>query len=502
MRKKFLPNSEKIKNPSLNNSEVAVARQALPPFTSEQKIILTMLCSACCMVVLDFSIVNVALPSIQTALQFTTQKIQWLITGYGLVLGGFLLLGGRLADLYGRKKIFIYGTALFTLASFLGGFSTSQTMLIAMRCLQGLGAALLMPASLALLIGHFPEGSERNRALGIWGTVAAAGYSIGVILGGILTSKVGWRGIFFVNVPFGIALILSVIKFTKESKSENIKRNLDITGSLLVTSGLILFVYALVQSSVLGWKSQTIQIILFSSLVLLTAFFILELRIREPLIQFSIFKLPGILTANILSTLMSASLVAMNLLLTLYLQGVLHYSPFYTGLAFLPHGLMACFSGPWGGRLVTRIGSKPVLMGGMACILIGLFLLTFISTQDHYWWIVFPGTVLISIGGMPAFTTMTMLATSGVEEKDHGLVSGVLETTSQLGGAIGLATITAIAASQTTAHQMHSLSNSLHQNAALLPESLVYGYRWGLWLGVAFIVIALFLGQFGLKKNP
>lgn len=455
---------------------------------------LTLLCGADCMVVLDFSIVNVALPSIQEALNFTVQGIQWLLTGYGLVFGGFLLLGGRMADLYGRKRMFLAGTVLFSLASLLGGFSTTSTMLVAMRCLQGLGAAFLAPAALALLMSAFEEGPLRNRAFGIWGTVSAAGYSIGVVLGGILTARLGWRWIMFVNVPLGLIVIATAVLLLREPPVSGPRRRLDLAGSVLVTSGLMMLVYALVQASTLGWAAWAIWRLFGAALLLLLGFMVVEKRTREPLMPLQIFLLPGIAAANATATLLSAALVAMNLVLTLYFQQVLGYSPFYTGLAFLPHGLAAAVAGPWGGRLANRIGARNVLLIGTGLVLVCMTLLALISTRDTFWFHVLPVTVLMSFGLMPAFVTITILATNGVKPEDHGLVSGILNTTGQLGGALGLAILVAVAAHGTSVAQ--AVGSYSHV------ETLVAGYRMALGVGAAFVALALALAWLGLRKKP
>jgi EmrB/QacA subfamily drug resistance transporter len=461
-------------------------------FTPHQLLILTLLCGADGMVVLDFSIVNVALPSIQRDLGFTPQGIQWLLTGYGLVFGGFLLLGGRMADLYGRKRIFLGGTLLFTLASLLGGFSGSPAVLVAMRCLQGLGAALLAPSALALLMGAFDEGPARNRAFGIWGTVAAAGYSVGVVLGGILTARLGWRWVMFVNVPLGIIVLVSAARLLREPPREGPAPSLDLAGSLLVTAGLMLLVYALVQASETGWRTGKTLLLFGGAFALLGVFVGVERRTREPLMPLGIFALPGIAAANMTMTLLSAALVAMNLILTLYFQQVLGYSPLATGLAFLPHGLAASVAGPWGGRLANRIGPRAVLLLGTTLVLVCMVLLTFIGTRDHVVWFVVPLTVVMSFGLMPAFVTMTILATTGIEKKDHGLVSGILNTTGQLGGALGLAILVALAAQGTLMAQGAGTTGK---------EALMTGYRLALGAGSIFVAAALFLAWSGIKKR-
>ncbi|HKP94973.1 MAG TPA: MFS transporter [Fibrobacteria bacterium] len=471
---------------------ISPATAANAPFTAKQRLMLTLLCFADCMVVLDFSIVNVAIPSIQKSLGFSAEGVQWLFTGYGLVFGGFLLLGGRLSDLYGRKRVFMIGAALFTLASLLGGFSVTPAMLVAMRCLQGLGAAMLAPAALALLMGAFEEGPARNRAFGIWGTVAAAGYSIGVVLGGILTAWMGWRWILFVNVPLGILVIAAAYRLMREPETSHGKPKLDLLGSVLVTSGLMVLVYALAKAPTQGWASPATWRLMGLSALLLLVFVWVESKAAQPLMPLRIFLLPGIAAANLVGTFLSAALVAMNLVLTLHFQQVLHYSPFMTGLAFLPHGLAASYAGPWGGRLSNKVGPKTVLVGGTALVLVCLGLLSLLSTRDTYWYHILPATVLMSFGLMPAFITLTLLATSGIKPQDHGLVSGIVNTTGQLGGALGLAVLVAVAAGRTA-----------HVRAAGVPETdaLLAGYRMALGTGACFVAVALAIGLLGLKKR-
>jgi EmrB/QacA subfamily drug resistance transporter len=474
-------------------SSTPSAANANVPFTPVQRLMLTLLCCADAMVVLDFSIVNVAIPSIQKSLGFTTESVQWLFTGYGLVFGGFLLLGGRLSDLFGRKRIFLTGAALFTLASLLGGFSVGPGMLIGMRCLQGLGASLLAPAALALLMGVFEEGPARNRAFGIWGTVAAAGYSIGVVLGGILTAFMGWRWIMFVNVPLGLAILFTSAKWLQEPPRPAGRPRLDILGSVLVTGGLMLMVYALVSAPAAGWTSPATWGTFALAAACLAAFVVVEMRTAEPLMPLRIFLLPGIAAANLVCTFLSAALVAMNLILTLYFQQVLHYSAFMTGLAFLPHGLAASYAGPWGGRLAGKVGPRRVLIGGMVVVLLAMILLALIGTRNTYWYHVMPVTVLMSFGLMPAFVNLTLLATTGAKPEDHGLVSGIVNTTGQLGGALGLAVLVAVAAGRTA-----SLTAAGTVGAE---EALISGYRFALGTGAVFVAVALVLGWMGLKKR-
>ncbi len=469
----------------------ATALETEVPFTRQQRLMLTLLCGSICMVVLDFSIVNVAIPSIQAALGFSQAGVQWLFTGYGLVFGGFQLLGGRLSDLYGRKRMFLSGIALFVLASFLGGLAGSPAMLVSLRCLQGLGAALLAPSALALLMGVFPEGPARNRAIGIWGTVAAAGYSIGVVLGGILVAWLGWRWILFVNVPLGILILAAAWRMLPDPRADGPRPSLDVLGSVLVTGGLMALVYALARAPEVGWREGATWRMVLAALVLLGAFLIVEMRTAEPLMPLRIFRLPGIAAANLVCTFLSAAMVAMNLFLTLHLQRVLGLSPLLTGMALLPHGLAATYAGPWGGRLAGRFGPKRVLVGGIALGLSGLLLLAaFLSSHNTYWYHVFPAIVLLSFGIMPAFVCLTLLATAGAQPQDHGLVSGIVNTTGQLGGALGLAVLVAVAAGRTAAAQLSGLSET---------EALISGYRAALAAGAAFIAVSLLIGAFGLR---
>jgi EmrB/QacA subfamily drug resistance transporter len=470
----------------------AAAREAAA-FTPHQRLMLTLLCGSICMVVLDFSIVNVAVPSIQTALGFSAAGVQWLFTGYGLVLGGFQLLGGRLSDLYGRKRMYLSGIAIFVLASFLGGLAAGPAALVAMRCLQGLGAALLAPAALALLMGVFEEGPARNRAFGIWGTVAAAGYSIGVVLGGVLVASLGWRWILFVNVPVGILILAAAWRLLPDPKSEGPRPRLDILGSVLVTSGLMALVYALARAPETGWTAPSIWRMLGAAAALLGLFAWVEARSPEPLMPFRIFRMPGVAAANLIFAFMSAAMVAMNLVLTLHLQQVLGLSPLLTGPALLPHGLAATYAGPWGGRLAGRFGPRRVLMAGIALALASLLALgLFLSARNTYWYHVLPATVLLSFGAMPAFVTLTLLATAGAKPEEHGLVSGIVNTMGQLGGALGLAVLVAVAAGRTSA----AIAAGLPQ-----AEALIAGYRAALATGAGFIAVSLLIGAMGLRSR-
>src|SRR5947209_891242 len=323
-------------------------------------------------VVIDASIVNVALPSIGTALHFSQNNLSWVVNAYTLTFGGFLLLGGRLADLMGRRRMFMAGLVLFSLASLMGGLAQSETWLIAARAVQGLGAAIVSPAALSIITTTFAEGSERNRALGIWGAVAGAGGAAGVLLGGILTSGLSWRWVLFVNVPIGIMAAISAPRILVESRAENETRTFDIPGAVTVTAGLSLLVYAVVDAVNVGWGSTSTILRLAGAAALLTAFVVIELRSREPLVPFSIFRLRTLRGADAVGLLIGMSLFAMFFFISLYLQNVMHYSALKTGLSYLPLAVGIIVSAGAAAQLTNRMGFKPVLISGLVLVAVAL----------------------------------------------------------------------------------------------------------------------------------
>jgi len=399
-------------------------------------------------VVLDASIVNVALPSIGTALDFSQDDLSWVVNAYTLTFGGFLLLGGRMADLLGRRRMFISGLILFGVASLLGGLAQSDAWLIAARAAQGLGAALISPAALSIVTTTFAEGAERNRALGVWGAVAGAGGAAGVLLGGVLTEYLGWEWVLLVNTPITFVAAFFAPRLLVESRDER-ESSFDIPGALSVTAGLALLVYGLVNAAQAGWESGETLGILACALALLVAFVAIESRTKHPLMPFSIFRLRTLRGANIVGLLVGMSLFSMFFFISLYLQQVLGYEPLKAGLAYLPLAVLIVVSAGGASQLVTRIGFKPSLVMGMVFIAAGLLWFSRVSPDGTYVGDVLFPSMLVAIGLGFSFVPVTIAAVTGTEPGEAGLASGLLNTTQQVGGALGLA-IAATVANSTT----------------------------------------------------
>jgi EmrB/QacA subfamily drug resistance transporter len=400
------------------------------------------------MVVLDIAIVNVALPSIQVDLGFSQQNLQWVISAYALLFGGVLLLGGRLADLLGRRRLFIIGTVLFAVASLLAGFAWSEASLIGARALQGLGAAIITPAALSILTTTFAEGKERNIALGAWGGVGAFGAVAGVLLGGVLTDALSWEWIFFVNVPVGVvALALTPLLLT-ESRDLTAK-SFDIPGAALVTGGLVALVFAITQANDYGWTSLATIGVFALSAVLLAGFLAWETRVSDPLMTFSIFRLRTLTGANVAGLILGTATFSMFLMLTLYMQQVLGYSAMKTGVAYLAVAGTAIFWSFLAANLVTRIGVKPVLVVGMTMLTAGVAYFTQVSVGGSYLADLLPGFLLISVGLGFSFVPISIAALAGVQPSDAGLASGLINTSQQIGGALGVAILSTIATTTT-----------------------------------------------------
>lgn len=405
---------------------------------------LLLLCMAQFMLVLDVAIVNVALPRVQIDLNFARGDLQLVVTAYALTFGGLLLLGGRITDLVGRRGVFMIGLALFTLASLTCGLAQSPAMLVAARSLQGVGGALLSPAALSLLITIFPEGKERNRALGVWSALAAGGGAAGLLLGGVLTDLASWRWVFLVNVPIGVIVLLASFQMLPASKGTS-KGHIDVAGAITVTLGLIALVYALSRGGQKGFGEGLVITLLIASIVLLTTFVAIELRSQEPLVPFRLFRLRTLTGANLGTLLLSAVILGVNYFLTLYFQQVQAYSPLITGLAFLPMTLVSVLASGIAARLVSRIGARLLLLLGMLALAGGTALLSQISPHGTYLISVLPGLLFVAVGLGFGFTIGTLAATAGVDAGQQGVASGILSTSQQLGGAIGLAILTAVA---------------------------------------------------------
>ena len=416
---------------------------------------LLLLAMAQFIVVIDASIVNVALPSIGRHLHFSRTDLSWVVNAYTLTFGGFLLLGGRLSDLLGRRRMFMLGAVLFSLASFAGGVAQSEGWLLAARAVQGLGAALVSPAALSIMTTTFAEGEERNRALGVWGAVAGAGAAAGVLLGGILTSGLSWRGVLFVNVPIGLTLAALAPRILRESRAED-RGSFDFPGAITVTAGLSLLVYAIVDAVNARWGSVATLSKIAGALVLLAAFVIIELRERHPLMPFSIFRLRTLRGANVVGLLVGMSLLSMFFFLSLYLQNVLHYSPIKTGLSYLPLAVGIILASGAASALVTRIGFKPGLIAGMLLIAGALIWFSRLPTSGGSYVADVLGPSLLAAGGLGfAFVPVTVAAVKGTKPREAGLASGLINTSEQIGGALGLAIVATIASSRTKS-ELHS----------------------------------------------
>lgn len=431
------------------------------------------------MVVLDVAIVNVALPSIKTDLHFSETSLQWVITAYSIIFGGVLLLGGRLADILGRRRLFVAGLALFTISSLLDGLAWSESSLIAFRGLQGLGAALLSPAALSLLTTMFPEGRERNIALGIWGAVAGSGAAAGVLLGGVLTSAFGWSWIFYVNVPVGVLVLAVTPWLLRESKAELDHRNFDFAGGVTITGGLMLLVYAMTRATQHGWVTPETTGLLVASVVLVAAFVVIELRSSAPLLPLGIFRRRTLAGANASGLLLGGALFSQFFLLTLYMQQVLHYSALKTGAAYIALTLTVVGFAGIAQALATRVGVRPLLPLGMVISAVALVFYARLPVNGTYFWDLFPPFILGGVGLALAFVPMSIAALSGVRESEAGVASGLINTSQQIGGAIGVAAATTIA----TTFAGHYVS--AHPGAIPLGGAAqVHGF------GIAFYVLA------------
>jgi EmrB/QacA subfamily drug resistance transporter len=431
------------------------------------------------MVVLDVAIVNVALPSIKTDLNFSQESLQWVITAYSILFGGALLLGGRLADILGRRRLFMIGLVVFTVSSLLDGLAWSEGSLIAFRTLQGLGAALLSPAALSILTTTFREGRERNVALGIWGAASGSGGAAGVLLGGALTSAFSWSWIFFINVPAGIAVLSLTPFLLRESKAELDHHHFDAAGAASITGGLMLLVYALTRAAQHGWGTATSIGLLAASAVLILGFVVIEARSKAPLLPLGIFRLRTLAASNVSGLLLAGSMFSQFFLLTLYMQQVLHYSALKTGVAYIGLTLtIIVFSGV-AQALATRIGIRPVLTAGMVVSAAALVMYTQLPVHGHYFWDLFPAFILSGLGLALAFVPMSIGGLTGVREDEAGVASGLINTSQQVGGAIGVAVATTVATTF-TAHYVNAHAGA----SALGGAALTHGFE------ITFYVLA------------
>jgi EmrB/QacA subfamily drug resistance transporter len=439
---------------------------------------LAIVCAAFFMTVLDVSIVNVALPSIGRSLHFSETNLQWVITAYAITFGGFLLLGGRSADMFGRRRMFYIGVAVFTVASFLCGLAWSEGVLIGARALQGVGAAIISPAALSIIMTSFEEGAERNKALGIWGAIGGSGAAVGVLAGGVLTKYLGWEWIFFVNVPVGIAALVLAPRFVRESRADR-PSTPDVAGAITITAGLALLVYGVSQAPTHGWGSGWTISRLVVAGALLAAFVVIETRAKDPLMPFRIFRVRTVAGANVAGLLLGAVVFANFFLLTLFVQQVLHWSPLETGVTFIATAGTAVL---WAGvaqALVTRIGARSVMAAGFVAMIAGLIWYTQMPVDASYWTDLLPGYLLVGFALPFTFIPVSIAALAGVEQHEAGLASGLINTAQQIGGAIGVAVTSSVLLTHT---------ETLVKSGTPFPSAFTSGASWAFWVCVGIAV--------------
>ena len=450
---------------------------------------LILLCAAQFVVVLDASIVNVALPSIGKGLHFSEANLPWVVNGYVIAFGGFLLLGGRAADLLGRRRVFMAGLLVVAVASLAAGFSNTEGQLIAGRVAQGLGAAIISPSALSIVTTLFRDGVERNKALGAWGAVAGSAGAAGVLLGGILTEGLGWQWVLWVNVPVSLVALVLTPRLIPESRSERAMRHYDVAGAVSITAGLSLLAYALLDANSAGWGSTRTVGLLALAVALIAAFVVIELRSRAPLVPFRIFRLRTLTGANVVGLLLGASLFSMFFYISLYMQQVLGYSPIHAGLSYLPLAVTIIVAAGLGGQLVTRFGFKPILAVGMLLVSLGLAWFSRVSVNGGFVSDILGPSLLAAIGLGIGFVSTTIAAVSGVEEHEQGLASGLINTSQQIGGALGLAVLSTIATSRTD----HVLATGASSMQGALTEGFQSAFLGGAVIAALGVVATLVL---------
>jgi EmrB/QacA subfamily drug resistance transporter len=442
------------------------------------------------MTILDVAIVNVAIPSIQLKLHTTPATVQWVLIAYSITFGGFLLLGGRMADLLGRRLIFLVGLTLFTVASLVCGLAGSIAVLIAARAVQGVGAAIISPAALSIVSTTFEEGADRNKALGIWGALGGSGAAAGVLFGGILTKYLGWEWIFFVNVPVGALVFALTPIFVPESRADMPDRRFDAAGAVTVTGGLALLVYAISKAPDVGWGSARPILLLIASGVILAAFVLIELRGRAPLMPFSIFRIRSVLGANVVGFLLGAVIFADFFILTFYVQETLHWSALKTGVTFLATAGTTVI---WAGvaqALTTRYGPRPVIVTGLLVLAASMVAYTRIPVDGHYWPDLLPAYLAFALGLAFAFVPVTIAALAQVAPREAGLASGLINTSQQIGGAIGIAIATTIFRTKA-------------KDLGFTPQAFVTGYQDAFWALIALALlgaVAAFILLRGVRR--
>ncbi|HVV58100.1 MAG TPA: MFS transporter [Gaiellaceae bacterium] len=444
--------------------------------------VLAIVCIAQFMVILDATIVNVALPSIQHGLDFSQSSLQWVVNAYTLIFGGFLLLGGRASDLIGRQRLFLAGVALFTIASAVNGVAQSSGMLVGGRALQGLGAALVSPAALAIVTTTFAEGRERAKAMGVWSAIAAGGGAVGLVLGGLLTETLSWRWVFFINLPIGVAAILLSLRYVPDAEADERPETADVAGAVTVTGGLLVLVYGIVKAQEYGWTSWKTLGLGALAVALLAAFTWIEAHSREPLIRLGIFKSRALTASNGGMLLVASGMFAMFYFASIYVQEVLGYSPVQAGLAFVPFTLGIVIGAGAAQSLIRRLGVKWLSIVGLVGAIAGEALFVRVSVDGTYWGQLLPAIVVMSIGMGLTFVPLTLVATTNIASEDAGLASGLFNTAQQVGGALGLAILSTLAASRTS-----GLLDSHHAR----PDALVSGFHVAFAVGAGLMALGL-----------
>jgi EmrB/QacA subfamily drug resistance transporter len=462
-------------------------------------LILGLLATAQFMVVLDASIVNVALPAILKGLHFSVDNLQWVITAYTLAFGGFLLFGGRMADLFGRRRTFLIGLIGFTISSMIVGASQSETMMIVARAVQGLAAAFMSPAALSIILTEFREGQDRNSALGVWSAVAAGGAAAGLLFGGILTQYLGWRWDFFVNVPVGATLSLLAIRYIPEHKSTTDHNDFDLPGAVLVTSGLMALVYGITKAPTWGWATSGSISWLAASVVLLGFFVLNEARSKHPLMPLSIFRIRNLSGANLTQLPITAAMFSMFFFISLYVQVILGFDPVKTGLSFLPVTVVIGVTATVVSRFIARVGYKPFMVVAPLIIALGLFMLSHITVGGSYLTGVLPGVSVLAFGVGMSFVSISIAATSGVSQSESGLASGLLNTAQQIGGALGLAILSGIATSKTTS--LVKAAGLQARNPLVAAQATVAGFHEALLVGTTFAIAASAISLLVIKQQ-
>lgn len=455
-----------------------------------------MLCLGVLMIVLDTTIVNVALPSIRTDLAFSETSLVWVVNAYMLTFGGFLLLGGRLGDLYGHRKLFLIGIALFTVASLACGLANSQLILIVARAIQGMGGAVVSAVSLSLMMNLFPEQEERAKAMGVYSFVCAGGGSIGAVAGGLLTNLLSWHWIFLVNIPIGLAVYVACLRLVPAARIDDRSNRLDLGGAVTITLSLMLAVYAIVNGNEAGWTSRQTLGLLFASSICLILFLVLEANVAKPLVPLGMFRRRNLSTASVIGMLWSGAMFAWFFISALYMQLVLGYDALKVGLAFLPANLiMAAFSLGLSAKLVMRFGIKPPLVFGLLLATAGLALFSQAPLQGDFNVHILPSMLLLGLGAGMGFNPLLLAAMNDVAPSDSGLASGLVNTSFMMGGALGLAVLASVAAAQT---------QSLAGSGAGMIAALNGGYQLAFGAGAVFALMAALLGAFGIgsEKKP